>query len=306
METRSDFYPFDEEYPDAKFKFEHRFNGECIKDMHSITPAANLWGAAYLVYLLMTMDDGDDLWHHLTTILEGGFYGQERTWEAGMDSRRLSGGLYLFPHVATNLPEGNRFMDYSYQLCDLVLECTRLQPHNRPSLQEVEQEILAGMNRESQRLQHEFGNDGAAIHAATRVVFDSEEWMTIPKGPFNFVDLERGQRPDRTKASFWDGFRRQFHLNKDPDETNLIPPGPNMAFLPDSQFTPAQADLPFYTGHDRVTYVRERFRESTLHNGNELPYGGRAHREVVAPVAENAKEGELEDPDDSVPMDMDD
>ena len=162
---------------------------------------------------------------------ESDYYTEQANWTRGMDGRRISGGLITFSEIDANLPHEN-LAPYSDTLQQLVLDSTRLQPHKRPSLAEVEERVRAGMHAESERLHEEFGDDQSAFLRATRVVFDSAEWNEIPKGPFNFVDLTPEQVPDKSLQQFWADFHERFNGGlRNPDDDLLIPPGSNVQFF---------------------------------------------------------------------------
>ena len=180
MELLSDFYPFDPSRPHCRTECDDDEPGD--KTNHKMTPATNTWNAGYMIYLMMTLNHPglpNDL---LERILDSpGYDDTSREWTKSMDLRRLSGGLFLDNGIHTELPSSN-YADYSEELKDLVLSCTRIQPYERPSAQSVKAAARAGIEREWRRLQQEFPGDEAAVRIATRVPLDNSEWNKIPHG----------------------------------------------------------------------------------------------------------------------------
>lgn len=113
-------------------KFEY-WQGRSERE-HPIGPHSNLWGAAYVVFILMTLGD-EYVWDKVVQaeIDEHEIHQQIRM--QGFDRRRSSGQYQLFDDVPTSLPqvEEHGIADnYSERLRDLVLRCTRLRPQDRP------------------------------------------------------------------------------------------------------------------------------------------------------------------------------
>lgn len=293
METSTDFYPFT---PTGDHRWKHPNILPPVKNMHTVTPSSNLWGAAYLVYLLMTLDDPDSTHEFLEKILkESDYYTEQVNWTRGMDGRRISGGLFTFSEIDTNLPHGN-FAPYSDTLQQLVLDCTRLQPHKRPSLAEVEERVRVGMHAESERLHEEFGDDHGALLAATRVVFDSAEWNEIPHGPFNFVDLTPEEMPDKSLQQFWADFHERFNGGlRNPDDALLVPSGSNVQYVVQGDVREEELQIhPHPRIKDGVCYLREQWFPTLHKTQDSLPFGGRPVRSWSAEGQTSTSESEME------------
>ncbi|KAK5095792.1 hypothetical protein LTS08_007927 [Lithohypha guttulata] len=244
------------------------------KRYHPVGPEANLWGAATIVYLLMTLNNIDEV----DRILEDEFQDHDRLKRSrmpGRDRRRSSAGLFMMNEIDTHLPSIARYSaDYSDELQELVLQCMRLRPHDRPRLSDVLQATSDGMNKEISRLYHEFDDNAATVQEVTRVQYLDEEWNQTPRGPFNFgIDLVPNPVSGVSSQDaqyFWHDFH-QYCDNaamRDPDAVVLVPPEPN------TRFSDAVHEGQHWVGNDWVFYAPTSWR-GQVHQGEPLPAGGR-------------------------------
>ena len=240
------------------------------KRQHPVGPEANLWGAGIMVYLLMTLEDSSIISDELDEELDEHFNKKYST-DPGSSRRRSSGGLCTVDEINTRLPRQDA-ADYSWQLKELVRQCTRIQPQDRPTAAQARTAILAGIQAEEDRLFKEFDDNIEVIRSVARVVLDHDVWNDTPRGPCDFgVDLTPGKtRYIATNvALFWREFHEFCNDVKDPDVAALVPPGINCQT--DQSMEPGQR----WVGEDYVTCVSE-FDQFHLHMGEPLPAGGRA------------------------------
>lgn len=256
---------------------------------HPIGAQSNLWGVAYIVFLLMTLGDPFELDHIIQAELDDHETHQQERPRG--DRRRSSGQYHLFQQVPTNLPKENgddSAENYSEELMEIVLQCIRLRPQDRPDLQAVRQAVNGGMQHEMARLDAEFDHDQDLVAEKIRVCTSDSEWNIIPRGPCNFgIDLQLGHKSSKAEPadSFWFDFHEYCATRgtKDPDASTLVPPHPNSCFITDL------GSGQTVVGDDLVTYVSSSDMRY-YHNGQPLAAGGRAQNPRKAQARQLAKE----------------
>lgn len=245
---------------------------------HCVGPEANVWGAAVAILLLMTLEDIEDIHDRVTSLLHP-------TSNRTRDDENVDQYLFDLEYFPTFLSEDE---DYSDELKLLVRECTRIEPTKRPDADVVLQLIYEGIQREHDRLQEEFGDDDE-IRRATRVVFTNAEWVEIPEGPFAMMERSTPGRPaDDSVRRNWRNLHGYVEEWADPDAPTLVPPrqwtiyqpgdGAPIAHTAGNQPSDNPLSRPFY-GNDWILYVDPGFMDN-YHQGQPLPRGGRAYRDV--------------------------
>lgn len=245
---------------------------------HCIGPEANVWGAAVAVLLLMTLEDIDEMNSRVTSLLS-------LTRNRTRDDANSNQYLFDLAYFPTFLSEDE---DYSDELKNLVRECTRMEPTKRPEIDNLLRLIYDGIQREHDRLHEEFGDDDE-IRRATRMAFTNNEWAGIPEGPFAMMERSTpGRQGDESIRRNWRNLHAYVEEWADPDAPTLVPPGQWTVFQPGdgpprahtASNRPADNPLsrPFY-GNDWMLYVDPGFMDG-YHQGQPLPRGGRAYRDV--------------------------
>jgi len=275
LEKQSSFYPFTEHLPrdpprDA--------NGVPVdKARHPIGPEANVWGVGAIIYLLMTLQDGEQLSQLVNDKLN--YSDPMKTLPEG-DFDLLSPND--FGHGAAS-PTSD---DYSPQLKRAVIMCTRIQPSQRPSAASMIAPLQGLMATEATRLRHEFDGDQRVIFENTRLNLTHDDWNQTPAGPFctNFCvsHTPPAHRPlDAPWLSyFWGEFWRHCDKFAHPNDARLIPPtacqpidvGPNYQnrdYLGSSRV---------YGQRDEVVYYPYQYNQPphSYHSRTFFPPGGRA------------------------------
>lgn len=246
---------------------------------HCIGPEANIWGAAVAILLLMTLEDIEDINSRVLSLLS-------LTSNRTRDSENVDQYLFDLEYFATFLCEDE---DYSDELKNLVRECTRIEPTKRPDADETLKQIYAGIQREHDRLQEEFGGNDDEIRRATRMAFTNGEWAETPEGPFLMMERSMlGVWGDENQRKNWRNLHAYVEEWADPDAPTLVPPrqwttyqpgdGPPRAHTAGNQPSDNPFSRPFY-GHDWLLYTDPGFMDN-YHRGQPLPRGGRAYRDV--------------------------
>ena len=191
------------------------------KGKHRLGPEANVWGVGAIIYLLMTLKDSEQL---------------DR-----MIKKRLD---YSDPHKP--LPKGTMDLltygdfgrgaasptsdDYSDELKDAVIFCTRITPSTRPKYIEIIGVLRKQAGMEAGRLHQEFDGDEQAILENTRLNMTHDDWNLTARGPFwqNFgisLTPNMARPPDTPWLDwFWTEFWKYCDSFAHPDDAKLIPP----------------------------------------------------------------------------------
>lgn len=152
LEKQSSFYPFTEH---LRRDPPRDANGVPVdKAKHPIGPEANVWGVSAIIYLIMTLQDGEQLSQLVNDKLN---YSDPTKPLPEGELEILSSTD--FGHGAASSSSD----DYSPQLKRAVIMCTRIQPSKRPSAARMIEPLQGSMATEAQRLRHEFNGDPRVI-----------------------------------------------------------------------------------------------------------------------------------------------
>jgi len=158
--------------------------------------------------------------------------------------------------------------DYSEELKSLVRECTRVEPHRRPSTDWLAQQVDEGVHREHNRLQMEFGDEMEILNR-TRVQYYNHEWNQTQLGPYDHgVYPNQFESLNGEQMTFWDTFWRYCDQFKDPDAPKLLPPGNLLCW----DYTPPGCE---FVDDSRVLHANWQWARH-FHQGQWLHPGGRA------------------------------
>lgn len=274
LEMESSFYPFTQYLRRSPMRSQSGL--PLNKRSHPVSAESNVWGVGAIIYLLMTLRDGEELSRIVDRKLDYRAPSKPNpppSWDV-LDLNDFGPG-----------PGTNESEDYSPQLKQAVMMCTRIVPSQRPDPGAMIERLKFYMDLEVQRLNHEFNGNQQEIYEQTKLNMTHDDWNQTPRGPF-WQDIGVSLTPPLVRPAgadwlnyFWIEFWNHCDKFVYADEARLIPPTACQAVNMGQDYLCkdfiGQPNTPGQVA-DVVYYPYQYNQVHSYHSRTFFPPGGRA------------------------------